>query len=297
MEESLDEAVSTLLALTAADDSLPFREASIENMEGSINHYLSEELSTELARKKGVGYFVDLFKTYESWEQFPLNYFLTLLRFQKWADDMAQTNLLSYLVRNMDKAVPVQRHYLKLIFKLANDERNVQRLLEDVDINELMSIVDDYRGIDELEPLASAVLFTLYISPKFRHSVSTLQNPETDFYYSENLLQANINTADHFLVCSTLNRVLKFAKNDPELLQMIQTQEVPRYKLSSHTIVPTYIMCRWGAHFLAQTRRIPSVPFFYASFLSLMAYFGQTYAQAFFKQGHDYILEPENTLR
>ncbi len=113
-EETLDETVSTLLGWQTTAESYEGREICIQGMEEVISSLLTQELSTELARKKGVSYFVDLFKTYESWEvfpvetitktqSFPIKYLLRLMRYRKWEEDLQQTNLLSYLVRNMDK--------------------------------------------------------------------------------------------------------------------------------------------------------------------------------------------------
>jgi hypothetical protein len=107
---------------------------------------------------------------------------------------------------------------------------------------------------------------SLYISPTFRKALSTVQDPTTQFYYCESLLQAQINTPDHYFACSTLRRLLKYsqASHDPELVgchpnptdlqtSLIQTQEIPMFKISSATVVPAYIMGRWAAHYLFKT--------------------------------------------
>lgn len=66
-EEALDETVSTLLGLQGTDNTFPNREANLQNLEEAVKSLLVMELSPELAKAWGAKYFVDLFKTYDSW--------------------------------------------------------------------------------------------------------------------------------------------------------------------------------------------------------------------------------------
>lgn len=76
-EQSLDEVVSILLGTQEADES-PNRSGALKKMEETVEKLLCAELSPILAQKRGVRYFVDLFKTYDSWEVCTPKTFLTM---------------------------------------------------------------------------------------------------------------------------------------------------------------------------------------------------------------------------
>eukprot|EP01126_Amoeba_proteus_P050794 TRINITY_DN602_c0_g1_i8.p1 TRINITY_DN602_c0_g1~~TRINITY_DN602_c0_g1_i8.p1 ORF type:complete len:237 (-),score=36.66 TRINITY_DN602_c0_g1_i8:663-1373(-) len=97
-------------------------------------------------------------------------------KYDKWCEELGNTNLLKHIIFNLDKLAHPEllSPCSKLVYRLCRKEENVVKLFNEVDINALLSVLNQQRSSNHL--LASSVICSLYLSPVFRTKLHEIKN-------------------------------------------------------------------------------------------------------------------------
>jgi hypothetical protein len=186
--ESLEEASETLQQLIATKG---YQEGSSFQIINQVGKLLKHSMATEIVNLTGPEYFVDVLKAQNNWQVESLEFLNKILLHSKWQEELSNTNLLPYLIRNMAKVeyvapileekdnhnsnivtiptamqYPIEHAYIDLVHQLVLNPQNITSLFKEMKLKEIFSIIEDMPA-NIRHSVGAAVLLELRTSPSF----------------------------------------------------------------------------------------------------------------------------------
>jgi len=268
-----------------------------------VQAVLLKKFSTDLINIKGPQYFVNLLKVNDKWDGI-IPYLSKVARYDNGRDQLAKTDLLSYLVRNMDKAVGNEEAYSKLVLRLSTQDRSVTRMLQDSHIDEIVKSINEHRSKKKLDLLASIVICSLCLSPAFQHEIQGIKQPAFTFDYNAKKIMTVLDGDEEesfpylLPVVDMLRAISKSSKGThsefaPQSWQHY-TKSIPFFH---YLVTGVYVTTAWGLHF---SRKLPAtlplhsslLPFSCLCALSLAGIWSSDFLQKWYSKRKDEILDP-----
>jgi hypothetical protein len=183
--KSLEEAAETLQELIATKG---FQEGSSYQTIHQVGKLLKHSMATEIVKLTGPEYFVDVLKAQNNWQVESLEFLNKILLHSQWQEDLSNTNLLPYLIRNMAKVqyvapiaeekdkvnphqlllaqYPIEHAYIDLVHQLVQNPQNINALFKEMKLKEIFTIIED-QPANIRHSVGAAALLELRTSPPF----------------------------------------------------------------------------------------------------------------------------------
>jgi len=182
--DSLEEAAETLQELIATKG---FQEGTCSEIIDRVGKLLKHSMATEIVNITGPEYFVDMLKAQNNWQVESLEFINKILVHSKWQEELSNTNLLPYLIRNMAKVeyvppiipnhkensinpipmqYPIEHAYIDLVHQLIQNPKNIAALFKEMKLKEIFSIIED-QPASVRHSVGAAVLLELRTCPSF----------------------------------------------------------------------------------------------------------------------------------
>lgn len=190
--DSLEEAAETLQQLIATKG---FQEGTSYETINQVGKLLTHSMATEIVKITGSEYFVDVLKAQNNWQVESLQFLNKILLHSQWRDELSNTNLLPYLIRNMAKVeyiapsmeekektahahqlliiqYPIEHAYIDLIHQLVQNPQNINSLFKEMKLKEIFTLIED-QPANIRHSVGAALLLELRRSPLFVEEASS----------------------------------------------------------------------------------------------------------------------------